>query len=173
MTLIICVTKRKFVYLMHGESKQYRNVGVQSRKRFSAGPGKENGGSCPKPRTPRRLQQSVSKGQVRESPGRSDHSVPVNLQQDHCYSLSHNFLLCKWKSVILLKVRALRLGSPVYFRLQATSSCVCMCLCGKGKYCVYCSYKTKKTGSWHSKDQNSSEPKIILFQKIILLIFNF
>ena len=79
MTLIICVSKRKFVYLVHGEPKQYRHVGVWSRKRFSAGPGKENGGSCPKPQTPRRFQQSILKGQVREGHGRSDHSVPVNL----------------------------------------------------------------------------------------------
>ena len=167
MTLIICVTKRKFVYLMHGESKQYRNVGVQSRKRFSAGPGKENGGSCPKPRTPRRFQQSVSKGQVRESPGRSDHSVPINLQQDHCYSLSHNFLLCKWKSVILLKVRALRLGSPVYFRLQATSSCVCVCVCVVKENTVFIVVtKQRKQAAGTQKIRTPQNLKLFCFKKL-------
>ena len=47
--------------------------------------------------------------------------VPVNLQQDKGYSLFCNSLsLYEWKSVIPLKVRALRTGSPVYFRLQET-----------------------------------------------------
>ena len=46
------------------------------------------------------------------------HNVPVNLQQDKCYSLFCNFLsLYEWKSIIPLKVRALRMGYPVYFRL--------------------------------------------------------
>ena len=73
-----------------------------------------------------------------------------------------------------LKGQSLEIGlSCIFQAIGNILVCVCMCLCGKGKYCVYCSYKTKKTGSWHSKDQNSSEPKIILFQKIILLIFNF
>ena len=52
---------------------------------------------------------------------RSGHNVPVNLQQDKCYSLFCNFFsLHEWKSVIPLKVRAWRMGSPVYFRLWAT-----------------------------------------------------
>ena len=47
--------------------------------------------------------------------------VPVNLQQDKCYSLFCNFLsLYEWKSVTPLKVRALRMGYLVYFRLLAT-----------------------------------------------------
>ena len=51
-------------------------------------------------------------------PCRSGHDVPVNLQQDKCYSLFCNFISPReWKSIILLKVRALRLGYPVYFRL--------------------------------------------------------
>ena len=44
--------------------------------------------------------------------------VPINLQLDKCYFLFCNFLLLyEWKSMILLKVRALRLGCHVYFRL--------------------------------------------------------
>ena len=51
-------------------------------------------------------------------PGRPGHDVPVNLQQDKCYSLFCNFLsLYRWKSVIPLKVRALRMGYSVYVRL--------------------------------------------------------
>ena len=50
--------------------------------------------------------------------GRSGHDVLVNLPQDRCYSLFCSFLsLCEWKSVIPLKVRALRMDYPVYFRL--------------------------------------------------------
>ena len=50
-------------------------------------------------------------------PHSSGHNIPINLQQDKCSSLFCNFLsLCEWKSVVLLKVRALRMGSPVYFR---------------------------------------------------------
>ena len=49
---------------------------------------------------------------------RSGHDVPVNLQQDKCYSLLYNILsLYEWKSVTHFKVRALRRGCPVYFRL--------------------------------------------------------
>ena len=45
-------------------------------------------------------------------------TVPVNLQQDKCYSLFCNFLsLYEWKNVTLLKVRALRMGYHIYFRL--------------------------------------------------------
>ena len=52
---------------------------------------------------------------------RSGHNVPIKLQQDDCYSLFCNFLsLCEWKSAMPLKVRALRMGSRVYFRLSAT-----------------------------------------------------
>ena len=44
--------------------------------------------------------------------------VPVNLQWDKCYFLFCNFLsLYEWESVILLKVRTLGLGFPVYFKL--------------------------------------------------------
>ena len=71
-----------------------------------------------KPPTPRRFQQSIFKGNVREGRGRPGHDVPVNLQQDTCYSPIRNFLfLYEWKSVTSLKVRALRMGCPVYFRL--------------------------------------------------------
>ena len=50
-------------------------------------------------------------------PPRSGHDVPVNLQQDS-YSLFCNVLsLYEWKNLIPLKVRALRMGYPVYFRL--------------------------------------------------------
>ena len=50
-------------------------------------------------------------------PRMSCHDVPVNLQQGKYNSLFCNFYLCMNG---LLKVRALRMGSPVYFRLQAT-----------------------------------------------------
>ena len=54
-------------------------------------------------------------------PCRSGPHVPLNLQQDKCYFLFLNFLfLYEWKSVRPLKVRPLRMGSPVYFRLWAT-----------------------------------------------------
>ena len=43
--------------------------------------------------------------------------APVNLQEDRC-SVFCNFLSpYEWKSLILLKVTALRIGCPVYFRL--------------------------------------------------------
>ena len=49
---------------------------------------------------------------------RSGHSRPINLQQDKCYSLFCNFLFVyEIKSVIYLKVRALRKGSSLNFRL--------------------------------------------------------
>ena len=49
------------------------------------------------------------------------HIGQVNHQQDRCYSLFCKFLsLYEWKSVIPLKVRALGMGYPVYFRLWAT-----------------------------------------------------
>lgn len=83
------------------------------------------------PQTPKLIegfQQSAFKGKVRgevdchklllvgilcsySSPHRSDQGIPVNLQGDKCYSAFCNFLsLCDWKSVIPLKVRALRMG---------------------------------------------------------------
>ena len=54
-------------------------------------------------------------------PCRSGHDVPINLPRDKCYSLFCNFsCLYEWKSATPLKVRALRMGYPVYFRLPAT-----------------------------------------------------
>ena len=51
-------------------------------------------------------------------PDRSGHDIPINLQQDKCYSLFCNYLfLYEWKSVIPLKVRGLEMDYPVYFRL--------------------------------------------------------
>ena len=47
----------------------------------------------------------------------SGHDVPVNVQQDKYNCLFYNFYLSMNG---LLKVRALRMGSPVYFMLQAT-----------------------------------------------------
>ena len=47
--------------------------------------------------------------------------VPVNLQQDKCYSPFCNFLsLYEWESGILFKVRAWRKACSVCFGLQAT-----------------------------------------------------
>ena len=55
------------------------------------------------------------------SPHRSDHDVPVNLQQHkvilYCATLLSLF---EWKTVRFWKVGALRMDCPVYFRLQAT-----------------------------------------------------
>ena len=48
----------------------------------------------------------------------SGHDASINLQQEKCYSLFCDFLsLYELKSVIPLKVRALRMGSPVCFGL--------------------------------------------------------
>jgi len=45
-------------------------------------------------------------------------SVPINLQQDKCYSQLYNFLISiQMENVSYLIVRALRMGYPVYFRL--------------------------------------------------------
>ena len=47
----------------------------------------------------------------------SGHNIPINLPQEKCTSLFYNFLsVCEWKHVMLLKVRASRMGSPVHFR---------------------------------------------------------
>ena len=81
------------------------------------------------------FQQSIFKGQVREEPGwllqtswpknplllqlatKSAQDVSVNFQ-DKCYSLFCNFVSqYEWESVILLKVRAFRMGYSVYLRL--------------------------------------------------------
>ena len=52
---------------------------------------------------------------------RFDHNVPINLQQDKCYSLFCNFLsLYEWENATSLKVRDLRICYPVYFRLERT-----------------------------------------------------
>ena len=134
-SLTVAVTKCKFVCPMHPEAKQYWNV--WSRERFIAGPCKEMGGSCPKnPNSPKGFNKASLKVRWERGlvsccrllgvgilcsgscPRRSGHDVPVNLQQDKCYSLFCNFLsLNEWKSVTPLKVRALRKGYPVYFRL--------------------------------------------------------
>ena len=120
----------------HKLSQTNQNVGVWSRERFIAGPGKEMDGLCPEnPKLAAGFQQNVFKGQVRaghglllqtswcqnplflQLPSRSGQDVPVNLQDKRC-SLFCNFLsLYEWKSVVPLKVRALRMGYPVYFRL--------------------------------------------------------
>ena len=49
---------------------------------------------------------------------RSGQDVPINLQKNKCYSPFCNFLsLYEWENVIPLKIRALRMGYLVYFRL--------------------------------------------------------
>ena len=51
-------------------------------------------------------------------PGRSGHDVPINLQQTNVILCSADIVsLSEWKRVIPLKVRALRMGYPIYFRL--------------------------------------------------------
>ena len=115
------------------------NVRVGSRERLIAERCKETDGLCPTPPTgnPEFLegfQQTVFKCKVRDGgcykllgagilcscpcPQKSGQDIPVNLQQDRCCSLVCNLLsLYKWKSVLSpLKFRALRTGSPVYFR---------------------------------------------------------
>ena len=107
--------KWKFVCPTHSEAKQYRNFGVWSRERFIAGPCKEMGGSCPKsPNSSKGFSKALLK--ARWGRGvvsckllgveilfscsclhRSGHSVPVNLQQNKCYSLFCKFLsLYEW-----------------------------------------------------------------------------
>ena len=50
-------------------------------------------------------------------PCRSGLNIPVNLQRDKCILCSTTFFsLCEWKSVIPLKVKALRMGYLVCFR---------------------------------------------------------
>ena len=50
------------------------------------------------------------------------HSVPINLQQDKCYSQMCNFLISmQMESVTRLMARTLRMGYPVYFRLYSFS----------------------------------------------------
>ena len=85
---------------------------------------------------PEGLQQSIFKDKVKEGhgwllqtswcrnplfyccPRRSGHDAPINLHQEKCCSLFSNFLsLYELKSVIPLKVRVLRMGCPVCFRL--------------------------------------------------------
>ena len=54
-------------------------------------------------------------------PGRSGHNIAVSLQQEKMlFSVLQPFISI-WKSVIPLKVRALRMGYCVYFRLKAIS----------------------------------------------------
>ena len=48
------VSERKFLWPAHGEAKQYRNVRVWSRERFTAGPCEEAGGFRPR-KTPNSL----------------------------------------------------------------------------------------------------------------------
>jgi len=48
---------------------------------------------------------------------RSGPDVPINLQQVKYYSLFCNFLSLRMEKYYTFKARALRIGSPVYFRL--------------------------------------------------------
>ena len=92
-----------------GQTNQ--NIGVWRREVFVAGPYKETGGSCSKtPKTPKAFQQNIIKDQVKKGCVvgfckllgvgilwsysylcGSCHNVPINLQQDKCYSLFCNF----------------------------------------------------------------------------------
>ena len=50
-------------------------------------------------------------------PHRSGHDVPVNLQQDKCYSLFCNFLsLCEWKKCYTFKDQSLENGLSCLFQ---------------------------------------------------------
>lgn len=46
-----------------------------------------------------------------------DYNATVNLQLNECSSLFTFYSSCEWKSIILFKVKALRIGYPVYFKL--------------------------------------------------------
>ena len=83
MGLTDIVTECKFMCPTDNEAKRYRNVGVWSRERFIAGPGKETGDLCPSknPKLPEEFQHSMFKGQVREGRPRG------------CDQLVRNFLI--------------------------------------------------------------------------------
>lgn len=53
-------------------------------------------------------------------PSRSDHNVSVTRQLLFSQVLKSFLCLCEWENVIPLKGRALRMGSTMYFRVQAT-----------------------------------------------------
>ena len=108
---VVNVIEGKSVCLTHSEAKQYQNIGVWSREGFIAGPCREMGGSCPKVL---HSLKGFSKALLKARWGRdvfscckllgvgilcsyscphgSGQNVPVNLQQDKCYSLFCNFL---------------------------------------------------------------------------------
>ena len=97
--------------------KKYQNIRVWSRKRFIAGPSKEMGDLSPRKTlnslndfSKTFLKARWARGMVScyqllgmevlcssSCPHRSGHNVPVNLQQNKCYSLFCNFLsLYEW-----------------------------------------------------------------------------
>ena len=120
-------------------ARSSQNVRVSSTEIFIAGPGKENGWlMSKKPKLPEGFQQRTFKGQMRAGHGRllhllgigilcscscpcrSGHDVPINLNNSNVILYSATFYrYVNGKVLYPLKVRALRKGYPVYFKLSA------------------------------------------------------
>ena len=125
----VCVTRCKF-----SEAKQYSDIGVWSRERFIPEPCEEMGGLCSSTLNSLKhfIQDFLKSSWGRDvivccrllgvgilcsccCPCRSGHDVPVNLQQDKCYSLFCNFISpCEWKNIIL-KGQSLEIGLSCIF----------------------------------------------------------
>ena len=56
---------------------------------------------------------------VLSSPCRSGHDVPVNHNKTNVILCTTTLFVHEWESVLPLKVRALRMGCPAYFRLYS------------------------------------------------------
>ena len=111
---VYLLLEHMFMCPTHSEAKQTETSEFGAEKGLLQGQAKSRVGCTPQiPELPEGFQQSIFKGKVREGrgcrllgagilcscscPRRSGHSVPVNLQQDKCYSLFCNFLfLYEW-----------------------------------------------------------------------------
>ena len=127
------VSEREFMCPTHSEAKWYQNTRVRSRERLIAELCKEMDDLRPRPtQTPGNglskafLKAKWGKGEVdcgklldaeTLCPHWSGYSATVNLQLNKCSSLFTFCSLCEWKSTILFKVKDLRIGYPVYFKL--------------------------------------------------------
>ena len=107
----VCVTRCKFMCSTCSEAKQYWDSGVWSRERFIPEPCEEMGGLCLSTLNSLKhfIKDFLKSPRGRDlivcwrllgvrilcsscCPCRSVHDVPVNLQQDKCYSLFCNFI---------------------------------------------------------------------------------
>ena len=130
-TLNQSVTECKFVAPTHSDTKQAELSELGAEKGLLQNDARKQTVCAPppKPKFLEGFQQTVFKCKVRDGdcckllgagilcscpcPHKAGQDIPVNLQQDRCCSLVCNLIsLYKWKSVF----RALRMGSPVYFR---------------------------------------------------------